>query len=245
MSWNKTGKGKPSPFVKTTEIIIREIQLAHGNNLLYDRVSYINSNTKITVGCRIHGYFEKWPNDLKKGSGCPRCNNSFYKTHEEFLEEIKVKYPEYKVLDLYKNAKTKLNFLCLIHNNIFFIAPNTLLLGHTGCKKCSLKKQIETSVKNGIISDPTLKSEFERYKSEVWRFSNSAYKKYMIEQKRDRQNHLDHILSILDGFKNNVPAEIVGSKYNLRIISGHSNRKKSYKSDISVDELLKKFKENK
>ena len=66
----------------------------------------------------------------------------------------------------------------------------------------------------------------------------------MSEQKRDRHNHLDHVLSIVDGFNNKVPPEIMGSVHNLRIIDGQANRHKSYRSEITVAELLEKHKRN-
>jgi len=62
----------------------------------------------------------------------------------------------------------------------------------------------------------------------------------MSNQKRNRQNHIDHILSIVEGFNNNLDPKIVGSVYNLRIIKGVANRKKSYKSDITIKELIKR-----
>ena len=226
---------------KTTEIVLAEIKKYH-SNLLYDKFNYINSHTKVTIGCRIHGYFEKYPNDMKNGrGGCPKCNNSYYKTHEEFSRELKEKHTHILCHDIYVNAHTALNFTCTTHNYNFFARPYTVLAGHINCPECYSNKQTQTKVARGQITDPTLKSEYELYRQEVWRYSNRAYKLYMNEQKRDRNNHLDHVLSIVDGFNNNVPPEIMGSIHNLRIIDGKSNRHKSYRSEITVSELLEKF----
>ena len=227
---------------KTTEIVLEEIKKYHPN-LLYDRFEYKNCNTKIKLGCSIHGYFEKYPNDMKNGKGgCPWCNKSFHKTHNYFVQEITEIFPHLEVRNQYKNAKTALLFKCNKHNSEFSSTPNQILSGHVKCAECIVEKSIATKLeKSKSVIDPVFKTDYEKYKQAVWRFSNRSYKKYMNEQIRDRQNHLDHILSIVDGYKNHILPEIVGSTHNLRIIRENSNRKKSYKSDISVAELLERY----
>ena len=227
---------------KDTSIILAEIQKHHGDTLLYDRLEYKNSHTKITIGCRYHGYFEKYPNDMKNNrGGCPKCNNSYRKTHDDFIKELDALYPYIVCQDTYKNAKTKLSFLCQKHNHIFVTMPAQILSNHVLCPECYSDKQTNTKVAKGQITDPKLKTDYELYRKAVWRFSNRSYKIYLFEQKRNRHNHLDHVLSIVDGFNNNVPPEIMGSIHNLRIISGQANRNKSYRSEITVEQLLKDY----
>lgn len=227
---------------KDTATVLSEIKKIHGEKFLYDRFEYTNSKTKVIIGCYIHGYFEKYPNDLKRhNGGCPRCNNSFSKTDDDFRKELANKYPNLCYSGIYQNAKTPLTFMCSNHAATFTSKPNTVLLGHTGCKECSAVKQTNTRVQKGQISNPLLKTDYENYCRAVWRYSNRTYKQFLSEQKRDRQNHLDHILSIVEGFKNNVSPEIMGSTHNLRIISGQSNRRKSHRSDITVKELLERY----
>jgi hypothetical protein len=55
-------------------------------------------------------------------------------------------------------------------------------------------------------------------------------------------HHIDHIYSVSDGFKNNIPAEIIGNIVNLRMIHHRDNVIKNGKSDISLEELMKLFK---
>lgn len=227
---------------KTTIEVLAEIFAVHDDKFNYDKFVYVNCNTKVTLGCKIHGYFEKYPNDIKrKTAGCPRCKNSWRKTHEEFLKELpKHIFPKEK----YKNAKSKINFTCRKHNEDFLATPNSVLLGHINCPECVTEKIIKSKLSQSkSITDPNRKSDFDLYKRAVWRYSNRTYKKHMAEEKRDRQNHLDHIVSILDGFNNKIPPKIMGSIHNIRIISGTSNRKKSYKSDQTTDELIRKYNE--
>jgi hypothetical protein len=228
---------------KTTSDIVAELEAIHGDKFLYDKIDYKNTKSKIIIGCKQHGYFEKWPNDIKKSNGgCPRCNNSWNKTHDEFITELTDLYPHVKCLGEYRNAKTKLEFECVIHNYNFTAEPNGILSKHVNCPECLAAKQVATKLQRSkSVIDPTLKSEYELYKNAVWRFSNRTYKKFMSGQIRDRQNHLDHVLSIVEAFQQKVLPEIAGSIHNLRIITGQANRIKSYKSDITVEELLKRY----
>ena len=198
----------------------------HGDALCYDKFNYINANTKVIVGCATHTYyFEKWPNDLKAGSGCPKCSGNYRKTHNDFIEEVKSLYPHITVIGTYKNAKTKIDFKCTEHNYLFDTNPNQLLTGHINCPECIAHKMVSTKLQESkSVIDPATKTEYALYRSTVWRYSNRAYKEHLFEQTRDRHNHLDHVLSIVDGYNNSVPAEVVGSIYNLRIITGVANR---------------------
>ena len=229
-------KKGPSPFRKTTDQIIKEIQTSHGDRYLLDRVNYINSSTKIEVGCRIHGYFSKFPNDMKGKGGCPKCGNSFNKTTDEFISEVNKIFPNYDYSKvIYKNAHTKILVICPEHGN-FMIKPNTLLSG-SGCGPCGYNKAIVSKIETGQCRHPNDISEHEKYKIEVWKETDKNFKKYFIGETRNRDIHLDHIVSITDGWVNKIPPEIIGSRVNLRLIDGISNRKKSNKSDMSIDML--------
>lgn len=228
---------------KTTSDIVEELKAIHGDKFLYDKVDYTNSKTKIVIGCKKHGYFEKWPNDMKRESGgCSKCNNSWNKTHDEFIDQLASLHPHIDCQGTYSNAKTHLQFYCRLHRFNFISTPNGVLNGNINCPECSSAKQISTKLqKSKSVIDPSLKSDYEIYKRAVWRFSNRTYKKLMSGKIRDRHNHLDHVLSIVEAYQQKVPPEIVGSIHNLRIIAGQANRIKSYKSDMTVEELLKRY----
>jgi hypothetical protein len=227
---------------KDTTTVLAEIK-KHHPGLLFDRFGYQNCNTKVIIGCKEHGYFEKYPNDMKNGrGGCPQCNSSFHKTHEHFVREINSLFPQLVVYGEYKNAKTKLLFECKTHAHKFETMPNQILSRHIQCPECVAEKSIFTKLANSkSVVDPKLKTDYEKYRQAVWRFSNRSYKKYMSEQPRDRHNHLDHVLSIVEGFRNNVSPEVMGSIHNLRILDGQMNRSKSYRSEISPAELLERY----
>ena len=107
---------------KTTEIVILEIK-EHHPDLIYDKFTYVNCNTKITLGCKIHGYFSKYPNDMKRGrGGCPKCNNSWDKTDTEFRQEIFEKFPHISYKGEYKNSKTNLEFSGIVQRVFLILA---------------------------------------------------------------------------------------------------------------------------
>lgn len=226
----------PSPFRKTTEQIVAEIQTFHGDRYLLDRVNYINSSTKIEVGCKIHGYFFKFPNDIKGPGGCPKCGNSFKKTTNEFLDEVRVIFPNYDYSKVeYKNAHTMVEVGCPDHG-YFNIKPNTLLSG-SGCGACGHQRALASRIESGQCRHPDDITEHEKYKIAVWRETDKNFKKYFIGESRNKDIHLDHIVSITDGWLHKVPPEIIGSRVNLRLIDGITNRKKSNKSDMSIELL--------
>lgn len=55
---------------------------------------------------------------------------------------------------------------------------------------------------------------------------------------------IDHIYSVNDGFINNIEPIIIGHHANLRFIHWSENAKKSVKSDITIEELMKNIEED-
>jgi hypothetical protein len=87
--------------------------------------------------------------------------------------------------------------------------------------------------------------ERERYHSEVWTITGQNFKKHkhLIENAVLRGNdfHLDHIFSISEGFRNNIPAHIIGHVTNLRILPSSENCSKQGKCHKTVDQLYEDF----
>lgn len=76
--------------------------------------------------------------------GCPTCGRRLTteketKTHESFLEELSSKRNDIVALEQYKGYKTKIWFLCLIHNEKFHDTPENVLRLNRGCKKCGME----------------------------------------------------------------------------------------------------------
>ena len=61
----------------------------HNNFYLYDKVKYVDSKTKVTITCPVHGDFEQIPRNHIYGAGCPRCFKEKSSVEREVLEFIK------------------------------------------------------------------------------------------------------------------------------------------------------------
>lgn len=79
------------------------------------------------------------------------------KTHEEYVEELKIVHPNIEVLESYKNSLTNILHRCKIHNYEWYVKPANLLY-HTGCPKCSgyYKRNHNDYVKEIEIKNPNI-----------------------------------------------------------------------------------------
>lgn len=229
---------------KGQQQFITEVRKIHGDRYDLSKTVYKTSNSKVLVVCCEHGEFTKWPNDLRNGSGCPRCGNSWKKSHAEFISEMAVKRPDIIVHGQYVNAKRAIEVECKTHKYRYSTPPNYLLMNGNSCPDCTRNRMIKTKEAAGQISPQHLKSKYERYRRDVWAHSNRTYKALWSHISRDCATHLDHIVSIVEGFREGVPPEVMGSEHNLRLIPAKENRQKSYKSTMEVATLLKLFKDS-
>lgn len=55
------------------EEFINRSKIIHGNKYNYDKVNYINYQTKVIITCPKHGDFECYPGNHLKGCECPKC----------------------------------------------------------------------------------------------------------------------------------------------------------------------------
>lgn len=124
---------------------IEKAKFVHGDNYDYSKVNYINSQTKVIIGCPLHGDFEQIPNDHLQGKGCYQCRNyelslKFRSNVEEFIEKAMIihngKYGYYYVN--YINSHLKVDILCFKHG-MFKQSPSKHLSGQ-GCPVCKSSK---------------------------------------------------------------------------------------------------------
>lgn len=83
-------------IVKDTEGFKIRAGEIHKDLYDYSKVDYINSQTKVTVICKVHSKeFQVTPNSHIKGTGCPECGEvkrrkSKSYTQQEFIDELKL-----------------------------------------------------------------------------------------------------------------------------------------------------------
>lgn len=82
---------------------------------------------------------------------------------------------------------------------------------------------------------------YEKYVSTVRRLTESSYKNHFYEipnaKQRNKENHLDHKISINFGFNYNIDPEIIAHYCNLEVIPRSLNESKSTKNSITPLEL--------
>ena len=107
-----------------------------------------------------------------------------------------------------------------------------------------LDKIKKTHIENGSwfdFNDLRLQEEFKKYKRRVRYLTEkiNLEKLLGIQSKNRKQNkiHIDHIYSIGEGFRNNIPPEIIADPNNLQLLSEKDNISKGMRSDISIEQL--------
>ena len=71
------------------------------------------------------------------------------KTHEEYVEEVKVKNPNIEVLGQYNGAKIKIQHRCIKHNIYWNTSPTNILQGQ-GCEMCRIEKMRNYHLKEAV-----------------------------------------------------------------------------------------------
>lgn len=133
------------PKKKTTLEFVEDAKNIHGDLYDYTKSIYIDSKTKLTVGCKKHGNFEQSPTNHLNGQGCPKCGrekcdeNRKVWTKESFKEKVSELHPDL-IFDktAYVNPKIQVTYECKIHGEKITY-PYNLLKG-CGCKNCSSQK---------------------------------------------------------------------------------------------------------
>lgn len=100
---------------KTTEEFIAEAKVKHDDKYDYSLTVYEDSKLKVKIICPEHGVFEKIPNAHLMGQGCPKCGRANAGKlarkrrtipNETMIQNWKEKWPEYEVIEVYRDEKS-------------------------------------------------------------------------------------------------------------------------------------------
>ncbi len=112
----------------------------------------------------------------------------------------------------------------------------------------SVEKWRNTMESLGYFTPLENRSDVKRYYILVWRFTrkNDLTKLLNYSQLHGRNGiegawQLDHKYSISEGYRNNIPPEIIGSIHNLEYISAIKNNKKKHRCSISKEILMELY----
>lgn len=129
-------------LLKTTEQIIREFKIIHGDKYDYSKVEYKNSQEPIIIICKEHEEFNQTARGHLSGKiCCPRCLQLIYgkwnsSNTTDFIQKAKgIHGDKYDYSEVeYVKAIDYVKIGCKQHG-IFTISPNSHLNG-SGCNKC-------------------------------------------------------------------------------------------------------------
>jgi len=129
---------------------------------------------------------------------------------------------------------------CILHKD------RTIKVAHKNrCKAITKPGKVEYIDQDELILHNPKNSrryKFNQYKKEVKKITELNSSAITFDKKRGwRDNHIDHIVPIIYGFKNNIPIELMSSVENLQMISCAENMEKGTKITDQAKVLLKKW----
>lgn len=138
------------------EEFLKKANLKHNNKYNYDKVKFINLNTKIIIFCPDHGEYETTPISHLK-HGCKKCyykiiGKTLKKNTNTFINQASKKHNNYYDYSLveYKGNHKKVTIICPKHGK-FNQNPSSHLIG-SGCPSCRMSKG-ESSVESFLIEN--------------------------------------------------------------------------------------------
>jgi hypothetical protein len=93
VKWNNYVKSRRM----TTEVFIKKATNRHEGFYSYEKSNYVNSRTKLTITCPIHGDFEQQAGGHLEGYGCQQCADLKHGDYRPwFIKTYFDRYPEKK-----------------------------------------------------------------------------------------------------------------------------------------------------
>ena len=83
------------------------------------------------------------------------------------------------------------------------------------------------------------------YYREVHNITKKQPKESLENFDKKGEYHLDHKFSVIEGFRNNIPPEIIGNIVNLEFIPAELNLRKNANCSISKEQLFSLYYDNK
>lgn len=126
----------------TRDSFINKAIQVHGNFYDYSKVNYIDSQSKVTIICPIHGEFQQRPYSHLAGHGCSKCyHQGRMLSNEDFIQyamDIHGSIYDYSKVQ-YNGWNYPVTIICPKHGE-FLQTPNVHLNGRSGCPICRQSK---------------------------------------------------------------------------------------------------------
>lgn len=115
-------------------------KMALKTNNIKSLSEYKGLKNKMLFKCLTCGLeWESIPDHILQGKGCPKCGGVYKRTHDEFIQDMKLINPNIEVLSTFQTVHLKVKCKCVVCSHIWEVIPNSLLKGF-GCPKCSESK---------------------------------------------------------------------------------------------------------
>ena len=198
--------------------------------------------------------------------GCGRKANFTQKNGKEICESSASKCPALKIKNTSNTGKifTAEHKQKLSTANIETKSKQTIIPWNKGITKdqhpgmmavaIAQKKLAVAQMEKIIPSNDPVYSNFRKYRNRIVTRSNLTYRLnesllnpvgYKIGKFGKDIYHLDHIYPVSEGFKYNVPIEVMSSVENLQLLPYAENVSKSNKIEKIPDTIIQYLKENK
>lgn len=165
----------------TKDIFVQRANDIHNFQYIYDNSDFVNTRTKLTITCPIHGDFVQTPKNHLNGQGCPLCGkikahptkeekiNNFIKQSQKRFGEI---YDFINIENEYEGSHSKITLRCKKCGKVFTkIANDHICSKNGGCDCERIKERIEKDsitydeLKKYITSDEVELVPFDECKS--------------------------------------------------------------------------------
>jgi hypothetical protein len=162
----------------TKDDFIKKSNLLFGDKYDYSEVDYFNSQTKVIIGCPIHGKFKMKPNSHLNGQNCPKCgrinaNRNIRTPWDITIERFRsVHGNKYEYLEnTYKDFTTEMSMICNQHGE-FKTTPHAHYSMKSGCRTCGINNRAE---KNSHKFEQVL-NEFRNVHGNSYKYDEKSYK---------------------------------------------------------------------
>lgn len=108
-----SGKWKANPKWTTKKFIIESKKKFPDKDFDYSKVDYKDNDTKVIIGCPIHGDFEIRPGDFLRQTGCPMCKPKSLKEIfiSNWLKENNIPFKHNHMIILSNGNKAFIDFV--------------------------------------------------------------------------------------------------------------------------------------
>jgi len=201
--------------------------IAPGYKLLSTEYKNVDSKLEFLCG-RGHKFVMDWYHFDKRKQRCPECAGNKKLTIENIRKQTTIIAPGYKLLSTkYINVDLKLKFIC-DNGHTFFMKWDHFQANHR-CHKCKNLSMCGSGHPNWKNYTKEELTKIYNYRCLVIQLTKTTYKEFFniinpnnLERGRNKY-HLDHIFSVIEGFRCNIPPEVIANPYNLHMLTEKEN----------------------